>query len=216
MAIKGISAKILKFSALGSPRKSNDIADIGHAGDKEHHALESQPKTGVRYGSKPARIEIPPHFLDRNMHVDHALFQPLESFLALGAADNLPDPGNEDVHGRDGLSIVVLAHIEGLDVLRITGHNDGLPEMAFDEVPLMLGLEIDSPFDLILEFLLLIGRRLQEDIDGLAVSNPFELIMEDKFQFFDQPELAALRLRLLFLFVQQPGRQKIEVFPVVV
>ncbi len=30
---------------------------------------------------------------------------------------SLPNPGDKDIHGGDGLSVVVLAHIEGLDRL---------------------------------------------------------------------------------------------------
>jgi hypothetical protein len=48
----------------------------------------------------------------------HARVEHVEALLALAAADDLADAGRQHVHRRDGLAVVVQAHVEGLDLLR--------------------------------------------------------------------------------------------------
>ncbi len=69
----------------------------------------------------------------------------VETLLALAAADDLADAGDEAVRRRDGLAVVVHAHVESLDVLGVIGDEDGLFEHFLGQVALMLGLKIDAP-----------------------------------------------------------------------
>jgi hypothetical protein len=114
------------------------------------------------------------------MHFLHPGFEPFESFFPLGAADDLADAGNEDIHRGDGLSVIVLAHIEGFDLLRIAGNDHGFFKMLFHEVTFVFALQIDAPLDLVLEFLFLICRGLQQDVDGFGIGDPLELVVQDE------------------------------------
>ncbi len=63
------------------------------------------------------------------------------------------DLQSEHVHCGDGLSVVVLAHVERLDVLRIVDHREGTFDDDVGQVLLVLALEIDAPLDRELELL---------------------------------------------------------------
>ena len=69
-----------KFLELGISRcagEGNDVADICHAGDKEHQTLKSETETAVRHSAVAAGIEIPPHVLHR--YVESVSFSPLRA-----------------------------------------------------------------------------------------------------------------------------------------
>ena len=52
-----------------------------------------------------------------------------------------------------GLAVVVQAHIERLDLLRIVRDEHGALEDLLGEVTLMLGLKVDAPLDGVVELL---------------------------------------------------------------
>ena len=69
----------------------------------------------------------------------------LSDLLPLAATDDFADSRSQDVHGGDGLLVVVQAHVEGLDVLRVVHQHDGLSDQFLGAVPLVLGLQVDAP-----------------------------------------------------------------------
>mmetsp|Transcript_15973 Transcript_15973/g.28668 ORF Transcript_15973/g.28668 Transcript_15973/m.28668 type:complete len:225 (-) Transcript_15973:1146-1820(-) len=112
-------------------------------------------------------------------------FQGLEVVLALGSANQLADLGNEHVHGSDGFSVGVQLHVEGLDILGVIVDDGGHLEDLLGEVPLVLGLEVDSPFDLVLEFGLSLLDGCLKAFDGLSVAAADEGVRGDLFQSGD-------------------------------
>ena len=46
----------LEFAIIGGAGEGDDVADIGHAGDELHHALEAEAETGMGHGSEAAGI----------------------------------------------------------------------------------------------------------------------------------------------------------------
>ena len=65
--------------------------------------------------------------------------------LPLASADDLADSRHKTVYGCHSLPVVVLLHIECLDLLRIICHKYRTFIDLFGEVPLMLCLKVASP-----------------------------------------------------------------------
>jgi hypothetical protein len=69
----------------------------------------------------------------------------VQPLLALRAADDLPDPRRQHVHRRHRLPVVVLTHVERLDVLGVVHHHHGLTEVLLRQIPLVLALQVAPP-----------------------------------------------------------------------
>ena len=80
-----------------------------------------------------------------------ALPEHVEALLTLRTADNLANAGNQAIRSGDGLAVVVEAHVEGLDVTRVVGHERGALEVLLGEEALVLGLKVNAPGDRVLE-----------------------------------------------------------------
>ena len=61
----GTSDRLLKLRVAGEARKRNHIADVGHAGHKQHQALEAEAEATVGRGTKAAEVEENTSFLDK-------------------------------------------------------------------------------------------------------------------------------------------------------
>ena len=127
----------------------------------------------MRYRTVTAEVQIPGVILGVDPGSLHPRRQDIEPLLALAAADDLPDTGDQDIHGRHGPAIIIDPHIEGLDRGRIIGDDKRPPEDLFGQIAFMLRLQIDSPADLELKFFL----RLQQAIDGLGVGDMGEFLL---------------------------------------
>ena len=97
------------------------------------------------YGTETTCVEIPPHVLHGDVKFLDALQELVIVLLTLRASDNLTDIGEEHVHGTDSLAVLVLLHIEGLDLLGIVGQDYGLLEVFLDEITFMLALKVCAP-----------------------------------------------------------------------
>src|SRR5205807_5772330 len=145
-------------------------ANISEAGDVGDPALQPKAEPGMRDRSVTAQVPVPAVMRDIDAELGHARVEHVEPLLALAATDDLADPGRENVHRRHGLTVVVHAHVEGFDRLRIVHHDDRLLHVLFRQITLVLGLEIDAPCYRKLEFLL----RALENRDRLAVIHAHE------------------------------------------
>ena len=81
----------------------------------------------MRNSAVTAGIDVPLQVLAGHAQLVDALFQLFQRGLALAAADDLADFREEHVRAADGLSVVVLLHVEGLDVLWIVGQKFEFP-----------------------------------------------------------------------------------------
>ena len=133
--------------------------------------------------------------LGHEVHLAHPRVEDVEALLALAAADDLADARGEDVHRGDGLPVVVDAHVEGLDLLRVVHHHDGTADVHLGQVALVLGLEIASPLGGELELL----AGLLEDLDRLGVVHALEGGVDELLEAVDDTGLRddALARRLL-------------------
>ena len=90
------------------------VADIGNTGEHHDEALEAHAKPGMRNRAETAQIQVPPIVCGILIHLADTAFEHVEALLALAAADEFADAGNQYVHRGHGLTVVVLAHIERL------------------------------------------------------------------------------------------------------
>src|SRR5690606_28832925 len=95
------------------------VADVSHTCSEQYQALKSESESAVYAGTKSAGIEIPPELLFVNIQSLHFLLQHVQALFPLRTSNYLSNPGEKNVHGTHGLSVLVQAHIECLDVGRI-------------------------------------------------------------------------------------------------
>ena len=110
----------------------------------------------------------------------------------MGAADDLADAGREHIHGGNGVAVVVHAHVEGLDVLRIIHHHHRSTDVFLGEPAFVFALQIHAPVHREFEFVP-VGDRLLQPRDGVGVIHALEAGI-DKFL---EPLNAALVHALL-------------------
>src|SRR3989339_1097492 len=161
----------LKIRLLGPPRKRDHVANIPHAVKIQYGALEAQAETGVLDPAVFPEIEIPPIILFFKAAFRHPRFQDIDPFFPLAPPDHLSYPGNQEIHGGDGFSVIVQTHVESLDLFRVVGHEDRLFKNLVREIAFVLGLQIDPPFYRIIEFF----WSREEDIDRFRIRHPFEI-----------------------------------------
>ncbi len=136
----------------------------------------------MRSRSETPCVEIPLEGLAAHSELVDAGVQLLKRRLPLGTADNLADLREEHVHTPDGLAVLVLLHIESLDVLRIVGHNDRAAEMLLHKVALVLGLKVHAPVNRVLE----LRSGCLENLDSLGVRKTDELCLDHILKPLDE------------------------------
>src|SRR5690606_29123679 len=92
----------LKLGVAGRTRKGDHVANVLHAGEVEEHAFEAKTEASVRHCAESTQIEIPKVGLLGHFLFLHALLEYVESFFTLGAADDLANSRNKDVHAPHG------------------------------------------------------------------------------------------------------------------
>ncbi len=105
----------------------------------------------------------------------HPVVEDVEPFFALAATDYFANPWGQYIHGSHCFFVVVQAHVKGFDVSWIIQHHDRSSDMFLREIPLMFGLQIQSPLDGKLELL----TALLENINGLLVFHAFKIVIDD-------------------------------------
>ena len=100
------------------------------------------------------------------------------SFFALCAADDLANSGHQHVHRRDGLAVVIQAHIERLDLARVVEHGSRGFKVLFGEEALVLRLQVQPILDRELELL----AGLRENFHRLRVRHPHKRPLDDELQ----------------------------------
>ena len=127
----------------------------------------------MRHGTEPSGIDIPLEVLPAHAKFVDTGLKLLEGSLTLGTADNLSDLREEHIHSADSLAILILLHVESLDILREIDEDNRLAEMFLHKIALMLALEVGTPMYRVLE-LLTFADSLLEDFDSLGICNFFK------------------------------------------
>ena len=172
----------LQVAVIYSTRERDNISDVAHSGDIHYATLEAQSKACMACRTVTAQIQIELIIFLVQSQLFHTLLQDLQVVLTLAAADDLTDAGHEAVHGRDGLAIGIQLHVECLDLLRVIRDEDRALEDLLGEVPLVLGLQIAAPEDLVIE---LVVVRLKQ-LDSLGIRHMAEIGGHDVVQAVDE------------------------------
>mgnify|MGYP001646557849 CR=1 FL=1 len=158
------------------------VADVAHAREVHHHALEAEAEACVAAGAVAAQVAVPPVVGGIHAKLLDAALEHVETLLALAAADDLADAGHKAVRRGDGFAVVVQAHIERLDLLGIIGDEHGALEDLLGEETLVLGLEISAPVDLVVELVVV----LLEQLHRVGVGDAAEVAAGDMLQTLDE------------------------------
>ena len=132
--------------------------------------------------AEAAQVEIPAVVFFFQTEVLHRGEQHVEALLALRTADQLTDAGDKHIHRGDGLAVLVLPHVERLDLARVVGDEHRLAEDLLGEVALMLGLEVDAPGDRVVKLI----AALLEQADRLGVGHSAEVVVHKVLQSLEQ------------------------------
>src|SRR5690606_14667768 len=97
-----LGSLVSKRGIARGPWKRNHVPDIGHAGDKLDHALESQTISAVGAGAILPDIQIPVQFLLGDAELFHAPDQYIEIFFPFRSAYDFPDTRKQDIHSPYG------------------------------------------------------------------------------------------------------------------
>ena len=121
-------------------------------------------------GTVAAQVKVVLVLLGIHTQVLDAGLEQIQALLALGAADNLADAGNQAVGGGDGLAVLVHAHVERLDLGRVVGYEGRALKVLLGQETLVLGLQVDAPAHGIVK-LVAGGDGLLQDFDGLGIGD---------------------------------------------
>ena len=171
-----------EFGVVRSAREGDDVAYVCHTGNEKHEAFEAETETAVRHCAEAAGVEIPPHVFHRDVEFLDAAEKLVIVGFALGTTYDLADLREKDVHGADSLAVLVLLHIECLDVARIVGEDDGTLEVLFYKIALVLALQVDAPFYWEFEFL----AGSLENLNAFGVCEADEIVVQNKFEAVDE------------------------------
>jgi len=89
----------------------------------------------------------------------HTCFQLIVIILSLASTNDLTDSRYQTVHGSNCLAILVLFHVECLDLLRIICHKYRFLEDFFCQITLMLCLKVASPEYFVIEFVIVFLQK---------------------------------------------------------
>ena len=125
-----------------------------------------------------AEVDVPPVVVGVEVALGHAGEEHLQAVFTLAAADDLADALDEDIHRPDRFAIGVALHVERLQRTRIVVDDDRLLEVFLGQVAFVFGLQVNAPLDGVFELL----PTGEEDLDGLGVAHPFEVVVQNILQ----------------------------------
>ena len=201
----------LELRSLWSTWERNDVADVLHTRHEEDKTLETEAETSVRARTEATGIEVPPHILHWDVASLNLVEQLIVALLTNRTTDDLTDLRKEDIGTLHGLAILIDLHIEGLDILRIIGHDNGFLEVLLYEETLVLRSEIIAPCAGELEFLAVLDGLL-EDIDTFGIGQTNELGVYYTLQTLDQTLVHKLveELEVIHTMIECPANAELD------
>ena len=125
-----------------------------------------------------AHIQVPPVILRVETQLFYAPVQGVVALFTLAAADDLTDGWHQHVHSRDGPAVIILAHVESLDLFRIIKHDHGSFEVLLRQKALVFGLQVLAPLRFELEVL----SGFLQYFNGFRVRQTDEFMVRDIIQ----------------------------------
>ena len=133
-------------------------------------------------GAVFAKLQVPPIVVALHAKLLDARFKYIESLFSLAAAAQFSDAGNEQIGCGDGLSVVVHAHVEGLDLFGIIGYEYRAAEVLLGKISFVLGLKVAAPIRLVLECC----AAFFENLDSVCVAYAGEFSVSYAFEALDE------------------------------
>ena len=112
----------------------------------------------------------------------HQRKQHIHALLTLRAANQLTDARHQHIGRRHGFAVVVQAHIEAFNLLRVVGDEHGLFINLLGQIALMLGLQVHAPLHRILEF----GVILLQNFYCLGIADTRKVVAYHIVQLIEQ------------------------------
>ena len=107
----------------------------------------------MRNCSESSGINVPFEVLSAHSEFIYALFKFFKRSLSLRSSDDFSDFREKHICSADCLAVLILLHVECLDVLRIVSKDYRLLEMLLHQVSLMFALQVHAPFYRVFELL---------------------------------------------------------------
>jgi len=133
----------------------------------------------VGNGSVFTELAVPPVGFLFKFAIGDALIELFEVLLSGGPSDELSNAGYKNIHGLNGLVVIVELHVESLNVLGIVVKNDGTVEYLLGEMSLVLRGEVNAPVKLVLKLYLTLLDFLLKDFNTICVGNSSEWSVND-------------------------------------
>ena len=167
----------------------------------------------MRHASESSRVNVPFKVLPAHSEFADPVLKLLKRPFPLGASDDFANLREEDIHCPDSLSVVILLHVEGLDLLRIACEDDRLLEMLLHKVSLVLALEVNAPIYRILELDSVLCSLLKNP-DSLGVLKPYELCSDHAPESLDETVVVFVveEPYIVNAVLQCPGNQVFDEF----
>ena len=167
----------------------------------------------MRHGAVTAGVNVPFQVFAGHAQLVNSGFQLLQGCLTLASADDFSNLGEEHVHAADGTAVLVLLHVEGLDVLGEIYEDDGLAEVLFYQVTLMLALEVRSPVYGVFE-LDAVGDGFLQNLHGFGVRDALEGDAQHASHSLDEAVVVFVikELEIFHAVVQSPLNQEFHEF----
>ena len=119
-----------------------------------------------------AKLKIPPIVLFFKAELVYSVKKNVEALFTLTTAYNFADAHNKKVSRGNRFAVIVKAHIESLNLLRIIGNKNRFFEHFFGEVSFVLSLKVNAPFNRVLKFL----SAFFKDFNCLGISNMSKIV----------------------------------------
>ena len=161
--------------------------------------------SGCAVRSPTTGVEIPPEFFLVHTQFVYTGRKFFVVGLALRTADNLADLREQHVHRTDGLSILVLLHVESLDLLRIVDKDHRTLEVLLDQIAFVFRLQVAPPVAGEFE----LAARSLENLHALGVIQPLEFVVQHEVEPLDQTVVPHLvhELQILAAVLQRVADQ---------
>ena len=166
-----------------------NVTDVGNTGNVHNQTVKANTKATVR--NRTVLSEVKVLRVSGNVHSAcfHSCYELVVVCLSFTATNKLTNAGNKQVGSRNGFAVVVLLHIEGLDILGIVDNEYGLLKDLLGQPTLVLALELSTPFGSECKVCTLC---LFEQLDRIGVLKNLEIGGGQKLELFAQTLLKEL------------------------
>ena len=172
----------LQLAVVYGSRERDNVTDVSHAGKIHDTALKSKAEACVpgRAVFTEIKIEfvvfrIQPQFI-------HAGEELVIIILSFASPDDLADAGNQAVHSGHCFTVIILFHVESLDLFRIVGDKHRFFENLLSQITLVLCLQVAAPEYLIIKLVIVFFQKF----NGLGIGYMAELGMQYAIQTIQQ------------------------------